>query len=155
MQKSLFQKQDSMCFLERIMKDGREGKSIIKGTDAPDKMLQVCKRLVKQDVLHSKYKISYEELQSEIKDLYMSYCCAGMIRNALDVNDYCELLRTEFVKHNREFSDACKYLSGKPLEIKLKRIRDEMLEAEHEYCNQFILLPDEPEQKDNKVELVG
>lgn len=130
-------------------------KALLKELILRIKMLQICKRFVKRDVLHSKYKVSYEGLQLEVKDLYMSYCCTGMIRKTVDAKDYCEMLRKEFVKHNQEFSDACRYLSGKILEIKLKCIRDEILEAEHEYCNQFILLPDEPKQKDDKVELVG
>lgn len=119
------------------------------------KMLQICKQFVKRDVLHSKYEVSYEGLQLKVKDLYMNYCCAGMIRKAVDAKDYCEMLRREFVKHNQEFSDACRYLSGKILEIKLKCIRNEILEAEYGYCNQFILLPDDSKQKDDKIELVG
>jgi len=77
MRNKLFQELDSMCFSERIIKMEGKEKELLKEL-RQIKTLQACKRFVKLDVLHSKYKL---------KNLYMSYCYTGMIRKALDVND--------------------------------------------------------------------
>lgn len=105
--------------------------------------LQQCKRVVERDILKGKYKESYDKMIEDIKDQYFQYCCFGMIRMATNPKEYCEVVRQEFVKHNREFSDACNYLKPPILSKKLKQIREEILEVEHAYCNQFVQSPEE------------
>lgn len=73
MRNKLFQELDSMCFSERIIKMEGKEKELLKEL-RQIKTLQACKRFVKLDVLHSKYKLK-------------NYCYTGMIRKALDVND--------------------------------------------------------------------
>ena len=102
--------------------------------------LQQCKRVMKREILKGKFADSYEKMIEDIKRLYLDYCCYGMIRRAVNPEDYCEVIRQEFVKHNQDFSNACKYLKPPVLSKKLKQMRKEILEVEHAYCNQIIQL---------------
>lgn len=119
-------------------KEVSKAEAILEEMDEQIRIFQSARKIISYETLKTKYSDSWKKLTERINRLIFQYLTDDMVRTIPqregEVEKYLSFLSSLYAKYDKQCSRIANYMPSPERKRALSKIREEMLKAEKEYC---------------------